>query len=169
MGQRSIAKAVVIGGLIGGALDLLFAVSFAGYNGAAPSRVFQAIASGLLGDAAFSGGADVQALGVACHFGISLLWAALFAVIASRLPALTRRPILAGLAFGVIVFLSMRLVVLPLSTYPRPVTFKPLATVLDLLSHMILFGTPIALVVSRAILGRGSNNSFKPNPLRGSA
>ena len=169
MGQRSIAKAVVIGGLIGGALDLLFAVSFAGYNGAAPSRVFQAIASGLLGEAAFSGGPDVQALGVACHFGISLLWAALFAVIASRLPALTRRPILAGLVFGVAVFLSMRLVVLPLSAYPHPVTFKPLATVLDLLSHMFLFGTPIALVVSRSILGRGSNNSFKPKPLRGSA
>ena len=169
MGQRSIAKAIVVGGLIGGAMDLLFAVSFAAYNGAAPSRVFQAIASGLLGDAAFSGGISVEALGVACHFGISLLWAALFAVIASRLPALTRRPILAGLIFGVAVFLSMRLVVLPLSAYPHPVTFKPLATVLDLLSHMFLFGTPIALVVSRSILGRGSNNSFKPKPLRGSA
>jgi hypothetical protein len=88
---------------------------------------------------------------------------------ASRLPALARRPILAGPAFGIAVFLSMRLVVLPLSAYPHPVTFKPLATALDLLSHMLLFGTPIALVVSRAILGRGSNNSFKPKPLRGSA
>jgi hypothetical protein len=155
MGQRSIAKAIVVGGLIGGALDLLFAVSFAAYNGAAPTRVFQAIASGLLGDPAFSGGISVEALGVACHFGISLLWAALFAFVASRVPALTRRPILTGLAFGVAVFLSMRLVVLPLSAYPHPVTFKPLASVLDLLSHMFLFGTPIALVVSRAILGRG--------------
>jgi uncharacterized membrane protein YagU involved in acid resistance len=169
MGQRSIAKAVVVGGLIGGALDLLFAVSFAAYNGAAPSRVFQAIASGLLGNAALSGDAGVQVLGVTCHFAISLLWATLFAVIASRLPAVIRRPVLAGAAFGVVVFLSMRLVVLPLSAYPHPVTFKPLATVLDLLSHMFLFGTPIALVVSRAILGRGSNNSFKPKPLRGSA
>ena len=169
MGQRSIAKAVVVGGLIGGALDLSFAVSFAGYNGAAPSRVFQAIASGLLGDAASAGGIGIDALGIACHFGISLLWAALFALLASRLPALARRPILAGPAFGIVVFLSMRLVVLPLSAYPHPVTFKPLATVLDLLSHMVLFGLPIALTVGRAILGRGSNNSFKPKPLRGSA
>ena len=169
MGQRPIAKAVLIGGLIGGALDLLFALSFAGYNGAAPSRVFLSIASGLLGNAASSGAVGVEALGVACHFGISLLWAALFALIASRLPTLALRPILSGLAFGVVVFLSMRLVVLPLSAYPHPVTFKPLATVLDLLSHMLLFGAPIALVVSRAILGRGSNNSSKPKPLRGSA
>lgn len=166
MEQLPVTKAIVVGGLLAGALDLLFAVCFATYNGAAPSRVFQAIASGLLGDAAFSGGFGVQALGVGCHFGISLLWACLFALLAMRFPALPRRPILAGLAFGVLVFLSMRLIVLPLSAYPRPVTFKPLATVLDLLSHMLLFGTPIALAVSRAILGRGSNNSVTPKPLR---
>jgi hypothetical protein len=169
MGQRSIARAVVLGGLLGGALDLLFAVSFAGYNGAAPSRVFQAIASGLLGSAAFSGGIGVQALGFACHFCLSVLWAALFAAAAWQVPALTRRPLLTGIGFGLIVFLSMRLVVLPLSAYPRPVTFKPLATALDLLSHMLLFGTPITVAVSRAVRARRPNNSFKPKPLRGSA
>ena len=151
MGQRSIAKAVVVGGLIGGALDLLFAVSFAAYNGVAPARVLQAIASGLLGEAASSGGTGVEVLGLACHFGISLLWAGLFAVLAWRLPALARRPLVSGPVFGIFVFLGMRLVVLPLSAYPHPVSFKPLATVLDLLSHMFLFGTPIAVLVSRAV------------------
>ena len=153
MAQRSIARAVVIGGLLGGALDLLFAVSFAGYNGAAPARVFQTIASGLLGNAAFSGGSGVEALGLACHFGLSLIWAGLFAVVAWQLPFLTRRPIVSGAAFGIIVFLCMRLIVLPLSAYPHPVTFKPLSTVLDLLSHMFLFGTPISMAISRGIHG----------------
>jgi hypothetical protein len=32
------------------------------------------------------------------------------------------------------------------------VTFKPLATVLDLLSHMFLFGLPIAWFARRAVL-----------------
>ena len=154
MVQRSMLRAIVIGGLTGGALDLLFAVSFAGYNGAAPTRVFQAIASGILGDAAFAGGTGVSVLGIACHFGLSLLWAALFAGLAWRLPALARRPILSGIGFGLFVFLCMRLMVLPLSAYPRPVTFKPLATALDLLSHMFLFGSPIAVAVSRAIQAR---------------
>ena len=45
----------------------------------------------------------------------------------------------------------MRLVVLPLSAYPRPVTFKPLATVLDLLSHMVLFAGPVVVLVARAV------------------
>jgi uncharacterized membrane protein YagU involved in acid resistance len=169
MGQQSIAKSVLAGGLLGGALDLLFAVSFAGYNGVAPGRVFQAIASGLLGASAFTGGTDVQALGVACHFGLSVLWASLFALVASRLPAMTKRPVLAGAVFGILIFLAMRLAVLPLSAYPNPVTFKPLSTVLDLLSHMFLFGTPIAVAVSRTIAAKRSNNSFKPKPFHGSA
>jgi len=59
----------------------------------------------------------------------------------------------------------MRLLVLPLSAYPHPVTFKPLATALDLLSHMFLFGAPIAMIVSPAIRARRPDNSFKPNPL----
>jgi uncharacterized membrane protein YagU involved in acid resistance len=153
--------------MIGGLLDLLFALSFAGYNGVAPMRLLQTIASGALGDAAFSGGSSTAALGLACHFGLSLLWAALFAALATRLPGPARRPVLAGMAFGAVVFLCMRLIVLPLSAYPYPVSFKPLATVLDALSHMLLFGTPIAIVVSRAIRAGRADNSFKPNSLRG--
>ena len=169
MTLRPLLKAILIGGLICGALDLLFAISFAGYNGAAPSRVLQTIASGLLGDAAFAAGIGVAILGVGCHFALSILWAVVFAIASWRLPVLARRPFVTGLAFGVIVFLCMRLLVLPLSAYPHPVTFKPLATVLDLLSHMLLFGVPIAMIVSRAIRARRPNNSFKPKPLRGSA
>ncbi len=169
MAQRPVLKAIVLGGLVGGALDLLFAVSFAAANGAAPEVVFHTIASGLLGKAALSGGATTSALGVACHFGLSLMWATLFAVVAWRFPRMVRWPLLAGAVFGVMVFLSMRLVVLPLSAYPRAVTFKPLATVLDLLSHMLLFGTPIAMAVSRAIRACRPDNSFEPKPFRGSA
>ncbi|TZF86964.1 hypothetical protein [Cognatilysobacter lacus] len=169
MARRRLLVAIIVGGLVGGALDLLFAVSFAAYNGAAPSKVFQAIASGLLGTSAQAGGSRVQALGIACHFALSVGWAAAFAVLASRLPRLRHNRLLAAVLFGLLVFLSMRLVVLPLSAYPRPVTFKPLSTALDLLSHMFLFAGPIVVMVSRAITGPRPNNSSKPTPLRGAA
>ena len=48
----------------------------------------------------------------------------------------------------------MRLVVLPLSAFPHPVSFKPLSAGLDLLSHMFLFGLPIALAAAKAIRPR---------------
>ena len=156
MRQRSLFWAILIGGAIGGMLDLLFALAFAGYHGVGPVRVFQTIASGLLGDAAFTGGALVAILGVACHFGLSLMWAALFAALAWNFGALVSRPIVFGAAFGFGVFFCMRLIVLPLSAYPRPVSFPPLASILDLLSHMFLFGVPIAVIVSRQIGRRSS-------------
>jgi len=165
MHQRSGSWAVLVGGAIAGTLDILFAISFAAANGVAASRVLQSVASGLLGEAAFSGGASTAVMGLACHFALAFLWALLFLLAAKNWPALVRRPLISGMAFGVVVFLCMRLVVLPLSAFPRPVTFKPLATVLDLSSHMFLFGFPIAWAASKAVI-RGGAGSLEPMPQR---
>ena len=156
MRSRTLPRAILVGGAIGGALDLLFAVTLAGVYGVGPGRVFQTIASGLLGQAAFDGGAGVQALGVACHFALSWIWAVLFALAAMRLPMLVRRPVMSGIAFGIVVFACMRLLVLPLSAYPHPVSFKPLSSALDLASHMLLFGVPIALCAAKALRANGA-------------
>jgi Flp pilus assembly protein TadB len=83
---------------------------------------------------------------------MSLVWAGAFLALARLVPALTPHPLVSGIIFGVFVFFAMRLVVLPLSAYPYPVTFKPLATALDLLSHTLLFGVPIAWAIQRALL-----------------
>ena len=145
MNQGSRVRAVMVGGAIGGTLDILFAISFAWFRGMAPDRLLQTVASGLLGNAAFDGGIPAAVLGLASHFVMSFTWAAIFVLAAGHFRALMRQPILSGIVFGVIVFLTMRLVVLPLSAFPYPLSFRPLATTLDLLSHMLLFGVPIAL------------------------
>jgi hypothetical protein len=62
--------------------------------------------------------------------------------------------VFAGAIFGLVVFLAMRLVVLPLSAFPHPVSFKPLAAGLDLFSHMFLFGLPIALAARRSLVAK---------------
>lgn len=145
MKRISASQAVLLGGTIAGVLDIAFAISFAAYNGVAPVRLLQIVASGVLGNAAFSGGIGTAGLGLACHFGLSFIWATLFLLVAQRVPRLFSHPLLFGILFGVLVFLVMRLVVLPLSAFPYPVSFKPLAASLDLLSHMFLFGVPIAM------------------------
>lgn len=167
MKHLSVSKAVLVGGALAGLLDILFAVSFAAYNGIVPERLLQTVASGALGSAAFSGGSGTATLGLAFHFALSFLWAVLFLLVAWRVPRITSRPVLAGVLFGIVVFLGMRLVVLPLSAFPGPVTFQPLATTLDLLSHIFLFGVPIAVFICKA-LARRPDHSFKPNPFRGS-
>ena len=157
MMQRLGWWAVLVGGLVGGALDILFAISFAAYNGIPAMRLLQSVASGLLGSDAYSGGTPTAALGLTLHFAMAIAFAGAFVLASRRLPLLVRRPYLFGGLFGVGVFLFMRFVVLPWSAFPHPVSFKPLATTLDLLSHVFLFGIPIALAARAASPLRQSN------------
>jgi hypothetical protein len=138
------AKAIMFGGLSGGLGDLLFAIAWAAFHGMAPQKLLQVIASGWFGNAAFDGGWNTAAVGFASHFGIALVVAALFSALATRMPALLERPLVSGIALGVATFLAMRLIVLPLSAFPFPVKMFTPGAGLDLLSHMFLFGTPIA-------------------------
>ena len=146
----SVQRAFVGGGAIGGAGDILFAITFNGINGTPPMQLLQVVASGLLGEAAFDGGAATAALGLGLHFLACLAFAAIYVLASGRIGFLTRRPIVAGALFGIAVFVFMRFVVLPYSAFPFPVHFRPLGTVLDLLSHMFLFGVPIALAARKA-------------------
>src|SRR5918995_6385972 len=122
MKRTSRLGAVLVGGSIAGALDILFALTHAAVNGMGPQQLLQVVASGLLGQDAYAGGRGTAVLGLAAHFVLSLLWAALFVVVASRMPRLIAKPALSGAIFGVLVFLAMRLVVLPVSAFPHPVS-----------------------------------------------
>jgi hypothetical protein len=151
MKQISLPRAVLVGGSIAGALDILFALTNAAVNGMVPQRLLQVVASGLLGEDAYAGGWPTALLGLVAHFTLSYLWAALFVTAAARMPRLVAKPALSGPVFGVLVFLTMRLVVLPVSAFPHPVSFNNLSAGLDLLSHMFFFGLPIALAAAKAI------------------
>ena len=142
-------RAILVGGSIAGALDILFAISFAAYGGRTPVWLLQTVATGLLGEDAYAGGWAAAALGLAGHFAMSYGWAALFVFAASRVPRLIERPVMYGLLFGAVVFVAMRLAILPLSAFPYPVSFTSLGARLDLVSHLLFFGLPIAWAAAR--------------------
>ena len=148
--QQARLRAVLFGGLIGGAGDILFAIVFAGIHGRSPVWLLQTVATGLLGRAAYDGGVPAALLGLAGHFTMSFLWAALFIALASRVPQLVAKPAISGPVYGFLVFLAMRLVVLPASAFPYPINLSLDSAGPDLLSHMFLFGLPIALAAARA-------------------
>jgi hypothetical protein len=145
--------AVLVGGAVGGTGDILFAIIFAAVDGTPPHALLQTVASGLLGKASYEGGPTTAALGLLLHFLIAFAFAAVYVAASRRIRFLAQHAVIAGAVFGFLVFFFMRLVVLPLSAFPYPVTFRPLATVLDLASHMFLFGLPIALAARRATGG----------------
>lgn len=151
MNKSSASKAILWGGLIAGALDLTGAcvVSYL-RAGVKPERVMQSVASGLLGSAAYSGGAKTAALGVVLHFFIATIWTVVFYVASRNWRFLLEQPILSGLVYGVVVWTFMNFVVLPLSKFPPSRTPPTLSgRLIGLLIIMFCIGLPIAMIVRR--------------------
>ncbi len=148
-------KPVVTATLIAGTLDIMSAFVFAGMAGMDAMGVLKFVASGPFGDAvtATPGWALV---GLLVHFGIMACMAAAYMLVAPRFPALLRHPILAGIAYGVLLWLIMYWIVRPLRwpEMPLPHTLWGIANAL--FSHCILVGIPIALVAARHFKGRRS-------------
>jgi hypothetical protein len=138
-----------------GVLDILDAFVFYGLRGASPLRILQSVASGLLGANAFQGGLATAALGMTLHFFIAFGAASVYYCASLRLPALLRKPVPWGLAFGVAAYFFMNYVVLPLSAVRKgPFSLAPFLN--GVIGHALLVGLPIALLASRSSRLKGS-------------
>jgi hypothetical protein len=136
-------RTILIAGLICGVLDGLSAVALSGGRWV---RLFQYLASGLLGPRAFVGGMATVALGIAAHFSVALGAAAVFYWASRALPFMIDQALLCGVVFGILVHVFMNFVVIPLSALQkRP--FNARGFGIQLLIHMIVVGPSIALTV----------------------
>ncbi|HEX8308023.1 MAG TPA: hypothetical protein VF645_06340 [Allosphingosinicella sp.] len=140
-------RPIVIATLIAGTLDILSAFVFAGMSGLKPLGVLRFVASGPFG-AAPAANVGWAAVGLAVHFAIMACMAGAYMVAASRIPALLRHPILAGIAYGLLLWLVMYWIVLP-NRFGMPLPNTVWAVSNQLFSHCILTGIPIALVARR--------------------
>jgi hypothetical protein len=142
--------AILWGGAIAGAFDFTYATVFYAFRGVKPIRVWQSVASGLLGPKAYDGGIPTAILGVVLHFVIAIGAATVFYLLSRKLTFLVRQPFLWGPVFGAGIYFFMHYVVLPLAANPRfRTTTLSVATVSDFAVHMILIGPSIALAARR--------------------
>jgi hypothetical protein len=150
-------RALLFGGLAVGILDGLDAIIFFGLrSGATPMRIFQGIASGLLGRSALTGGWTTALLGVAVHFFIAFTIVLVFLLASRRVAALTRAPILWGLVYGVVVYLVMNRIVIPMSAIGST-AWPPVPVLLNgVLIHMFGVGLPASLAARAAAPNRES-------------
>lgn len=142
--------AVLVGGFVAGALDIVYAIIFYGFRGIPAVRILQSVASGLLGSDAYRGGWSTASLGFFLHFFIAFSAAAVFYAASRHWPILSQRVLVSGVLFGVVVYVVMNVIVLPLSAYPHKLSFPPLILITGLLAHMFLFGLPIAMATRHA-------------------
>ena len=137
---------VLYGGIAAATLDIVNAIVFwQVYSGTPAARILQAIAAGLLGQAAFAGGAATATLGLALHFLIAFAMAFVYWLAASRQPVLIRHPVAAGLAYGALTWVAMNVVIVPLSR-AQPPPFIPAWFADGILAHLVLVGLLLAFV-----------------------
>jgi hypothetical protein len=144
---------ILYGGLVVGILDLLFAFTFYGLILGVPSlRIFQSVAAGLLGrTAAIDGGVRTFLLGIVLHFVVATCIATVYYLASRMLPVLIRHPVVSGLIYGMIAYLGMNYVVVPLSAIgPRSAPKRPSIFLTEIIGHALLVGLPLALLARRS-------------------
>ena len=147
--SRGIALTILLATAVAGTLDIADACLYWGITkGAPPGRIFQSVASGLLGKAAYAGGMGTAILGLFLHFGIMAVMVAAYVVASVRLRVLTRRPVVMGLGYGLATYVVMNHVVLPLSRVGPRGAFEWSSFVNGLLAHLVLVGLTIALITA---------------------
>lgn len=113
-----IVLAILLGGLAAGVLDIVYAFIIYGplSYGISPEQVLHSVAAGWIGrDAARAGGLETAAVGLASHMLIATLMAAVYVLLATRISALTKQALLWGFVYGLLLYVAMNYVVVPLS------------------------------------------------------
>ena len=143
---------VLLGGLVAGSFDITYACTFWYLKrGVLPSRVFQSVAAGLLGDASFTGGWRTAALGLGLHYFLATSMAVTYYLFARHWSDLWEKPFVYGPMYGVLLYGIMNYIVVPLSA-ANPGSRNLLWVLLSIAVHALLIGTPCAIFARRAML-----------------
>jgi len=143
--ERDVFTAILLGGVIAGAIDIGAACVISGRS---PGFILQVIAGGLLAKASFEGGLASMFLGAVLQEVMGLLIATIYVLLAKSIPVLLRRWIICGLAYGVVIFFVMNYVVVPLSAWKSTPHFTPVKFAANM-AAMLLFGLIVAFFSRR--------------------
>jgi hypothetical protein len=145
-------RAIALGTLVAGTLDILFAMMLTLWFGREIPNMLRYVGSGPFPSATDMGTAGA-ALGLLTHFALMAIMAAAFVIAARQWPALIQKPIQWGIVYGLITYVIMNWLVVPLR-FDTPLPPKPLSIATQLFAHIVLVGIPIALIAARHLKGR---------------
>jgi len=141
----SAARRIALATLVAGALDIGFAAINTAAAGKPIAGMLRSVASGPFADAPHWGTAGAAA-GLAVHFAIMAVMAAVFVIAVDRIGWVRKNWLLAGLLYGLVLWLVMYGVVLPQRFGAAFPTSKPIELAKQLFAHIGLVGLPIALI-----------------------
>ncbi|HET6763424.1 MAG TPA: hypothetical protein VFH27_07120 [Longimicrobiaceae bacterium] len=140
--------------LLTGVVDGTFASGQSFFYGSTPPRLFQGVASTLLGPSALQGGTRTALIGVLMHFGVALAWSAVFLVLYDRSASIrhvvesplgTFGVLKVAAIYGPMIWMVMSLAVIPLLTHRPPnITLR---WAVQLVGHVFFVGLPIVSMI----------------------
>lgn len=142
--MTSAANRLLITGLVIGICDGLFATVQSLVVNHSASRVWQGVASVLLGPSAVGGGMRTTLIGILMHFAVAYFWSAVFIFGVMRF---WRPPWSFAIVYGPFIWLVMSLGVIPLLVH-RPPSITPRWWV-QLVGHIFFVGLPIVVTATR--------------------
>ena len=131
-------------GLTAGTLDGLAAIVVYGpvFGRASVSQIFRGIASALFGRAVFLVGSHYTFYGIFLHYMIALLFSAAYGIAYQRFSLLQKNWLRNGVLYGVMVWIIMNKLVLPLAGMPGP--SKASGVAMGMMILILCVGIPIA-------------------------
>lgn len=135
-------------GLVAGTLDGLAAVIFLAKMNFV--RVFQYIASAILGKAAYAGGAKTVLLGLILHYFIAFSFTFFFALLTTWISALRKNVLISGVIYGIFVWTVMNLLVVPLTKIP-PTPFHVEKALINAIILIFCIGLPVSYLTARSL------------------
>jgi hypothetical protein len=91
-------------------------------------------------------------LGLAVHFGLMAIMVAVFVVAARAIPRLLDNPWVSGLLYGLITYVVLDLLVVPLR-FPAAWPPSTLSIATQLFAHIALVGWPTAFITRKYLRG----------------
>src|SRR5690348_8281738 len=145
-------KPIAIATAVSGTLDILFAMILTVAFGREVPNMLRYVASGPF-PSATDMGTSGAILGLFVHFGLMAIMAAALVLIVARHPNLASKPVLLGIGYGLISYVVMNLIVVPLR-FHSPLPPKTLSIVTQLFAHIVLVGIPMAYIAARYVRSR---------------
>lgn len=145
-------RTIAIATLVAGTLDILFAICLSAYFGRGPMNMLRFVASGPFPPATGWGNAGAI-LGLIVHFALMGIMAAAFVALVQKRQALLDTPIRTGVAYGLITYVVMNWIVVPVRfDVVLPPTTRSILN--QLFAHIVLVGIPMALIAVRTLRRR---------------
>lgn len=146
-------RTILVAGFLAGTLDAIAAIIVYQAN---PISMFKFIASGAFGAGrAFSAGSIMVFWGILFHYIIAYVWTVVFFFLYPTFSFMRKNKYIIGLAYGIVVWIVMNRVVIPLSEISqRPFNIRGALIGTSIL--MVAIGLPISILTNRYYARKGT-------------